>query len=91
MLQAPRSCCCPRARLWLRRVPPDLLHDQIGDPLMDTINVLDSHSGPVITLLLLGLLLLSMPSTCFLRLNNANNTNSTGNMQELPYVFNWDK
>ncbi len=74
---------------------PYLLHDaaieQIGDHLMDTINVLDSHSGPVLGLFLMGLLLLSTQRTCFLRVNGTLNINATGNTQELHALDRWDK
>jgi hypothetical protein len=59
VLRAPRRAC-PRARLWLRRAPSDLLLDaalgEASDPLFDTLNLIDAHSFPGTGLLLLGLL-----------------------------------
>ena len=63
VLRAPRRVC-PRARLWLRRTPSDLLLDaavgEASDPLVDTLNLIDSHSFPGAGLLLLGLLVVAL-------------------------------
>ena len=58
-LRSPRRAC-PRAKVWLRRTPADLLLDatlgETGDPLIDALALLDSHAVPGAGLLVLALL-----------------------------------
>ena len=62
-LRSPRRAC-PRAKVWLRRTPGDLLLDatlgETGDPLIDALALLDSHAVPGAGLVVLGLLALAV-------------------------------
>lgn len=65
VLRGPRRAC-PRAQLWLRRTPPDLFLDatlgEASDPLLDTLNLLASHTIPGAGAVVLALLLLALLS-----------------------------
>jgi hypothetical protein len=62
-LQGPRRAC-PRAKLWLRRAPVDYLLDatlgEASDPLIDALNLLDSHAVPGMGLVILALVLVAL-------------------------------
>jgi hypothetical protein len=63
VMRGPRRAC-PRAKLWLRRAPSDLLLDatlgEISDALINTLNLIDSHSVPGTGAVVVGLLLLAL-------------------------------